>query len=121
MKLNTIHSDARGAISLLTEDMKYPEVTVFHTKKGFARGGCIHDLSDEYTCVIEGEVEYRIGDKVLKMKDGESAIITRNTPHYYVSLTDSIVLEWGATPAEKQNKHLEFRAIVDEINAKRQN
>jgi len=121
VKLNTIHTDSRGSISLLTEEMKYPEVTVFHTNEGFARGGCIHELSDEYTCVIEGEVEYRIGDKTLRMKDGESAVIPRNTPHYYASITDSIVLEWGATPAEKQKKHAEFRAIVDAINAGKQN
>ena len=116
MKLNEIYTDFRGKIMTLTEDMSFPEVTIFTTKAGVARGGCIHSKNDEYTCVIEGEVEYVIGEEKIKLLVGENALIPKNTAHYYTSLTDSIVLEWGATPAEKQTKHIEFRKIVDQIN-----
>jgi len=120
MKLREIHTDDRGTISLLENDLvNYPEVTIFKTNKGYARGGCIHNISDEYCTVIEGHVEYWIGDDMLDMSDGDSMKIPKGTPHYFVSVTDSIVLEWGATVEEKQNKHVEFRKIVDKINQKR--
>lgn len=116
MKLNDIFSDFRGKIMTLTGDMTFPEVTIFTTKAGKARGGCIHTESDEYTCVIEGEVEYIIGDKRIYLSTGQNVLIPKNTPHYYISKTDSIVLEWGANPEEKANKHAQTRKIVDEYN-----
>jgi mannose-6-phosphate isomerase-like protein (cupin superfamily) len=117
MKLTDIHEDKRGKIMLLTEDMSYPEITIFTTKAGLARGGCIHNISDEYTCVIEGIVEYDLNGEKTILKTGESLFISRGTPHYYRSLTDSVVMEWGANPKEKQKKHLFTRKIVDAINA----
>ena len=45
-----------------------------------------------------------------------NGFIPRNTPHYFIALEDSIILEWGATPEEKINKHKEFRKMVDDIN-----
>ena len=106
---------------ILTEDMSFPEITVFITKAGYARGGCIHNLNDEYTCVIEGTVEYYLDDKKALLNTGDNIFITRGTPHYYHSITDSIVIEWGATPDEKKEKHLSTRKIVNEINNKTEN
>ena len=116
MILRELFEDFRGKISLLEGDMTHPEVTIFKTFSGFARGGCIHALHDKYSCVIEGCVEYCIGDKKIRLETGESVVIPQNTPHYYISITDSIVLEWGATPEEKQEKHVEYRKVVDKIN-----
>jgi mannose-6-phosphate isomerase-like protein (cupin superfamily) len=116
MKLNEIFNDKRGVIRTLTEDISFEEITIFQTRAGMARGGCIHDKNDEYTCIIEGEVEYHIGDKTFILCTGESIKIPFSTPHYYISITDSVVLEWGATPEEKTQKHIGFRKIVDEIN-----
>lgn len=121
MKLANIHEDERGKIMILTEDMHFPEVTVFITKAGYARGGCIHNLSDEYTCVIEGTVEYYLDDKKTLLNTGDNIFIRRETPHYYHSITDSIVIEWGATSEEKIEKHLSTRKIVNEINNKAEN
>ena len=121
MKLTDIHEDDRGKIMVLTEDMTFPEVTVFTTNAGYARGGCIHNLSNEYTCVIEGTVEYYIDGKKILLNTGDNIFIPRGTPHYYHSVTDSIVMEWGATPDEKKEKHLLTRKIVDEINNKPDN
>jgi len=56
-----------------------------------------------------GEIHIITGDS---LKDEEITIfITKR-----VSLSDSIVMEFGATPEEKKEKHPEFRKIVDEIN-----
>ena len=122
MELTTIHSDNRGSISALVGDLTtVPEVTIFKTKAGYARGGCIHEKSGEALCVIEGMIKYVWGNdkEEITMTPGRAIVIEPNTPHYYLSVTDSIVMEWGPTLEEKKGKHLEFRAIVDEINKKK--
>ncbi len=118
MRLDKLHEDNRGIISLLTEDMPWPEVSVFTTKAGYSRGGCVHHQNDEFTMVIAGEVLYRIGDEYKILKAGDSYKIPKSSPHYFISITESIVLEFGATPSEKQVKHKEFRKIVNNINQK---
>jgi len=118
MKLDTIHKDRRGSICLVTGDLKqFQEVTIFHTRQGFARGGCIHAKNCEYTTVIEGAVRYKIGSKDRILTCGQTMVIPKNTPHYFISLTNSVVIEWGATPEEKSEKHLATRKIVDAINS----
>lgn len=118
MKLETIHTDRRGSINLLTGDLKqFQEVTVFKTGQGFARGGCIHAKNCEYVTVIEGAVRYKVGSKDRILSCGQIMVVPKNTPHYFISLTDSVVLEWGATPEEKFVKHPKTRAIVDAINS----
>jgi len=120
MELQTIHSDARGSISLLLGDLNmFKEVTVFKTNAGFARGGCQHDIHDEFACVVEGEIEYVLGKskEVFIMGAGDTLRIPRGTPHYFLSINSSVVLEWGADPEEKKNKHAEFRKIVDDFNS----
>ena len=116
MELKTIHKDKRGSISLVTGLREFKEMTIFKTNKGYARGGCIHNKHNEYTTVIEGEVEYHIGNNTYILIDGDSTKIPVGTPHYFVSLTDSVVLEWGADPEEKEEKHKETREIVNGIN-----
>jgi mannose-6-phosphate isomerase-like protein (cupin superfamily) len=120
IKLSKIHSDNRGSIkSLLGKELlPYPEVTLFHTKKGFARGGCIHSVSSEHICVLAGEIDffYTENETQLTMKAGDSFTIPPVTPHYFVALQDSVVLEWGPQMSEKGERHLGFRAKVDAIN-----
>ena len=128
MKLDKLHGDDRGEIYLLTGFKEYPEVTMFTTKEGYARGGCIHNVHDEYCCVLEGEIEYHLidnsgddmfGHASFKLKVGQTITIPKGTPHYFLSKTDSVVLEWGATPEEKKEKHQFMRKIVDDINGKK--
>jgi len=118
MKLETIHEDERGKIMLLTGDLKeQQEITLFITNKGYARGGCIHNINDEYCVVLEGSIKYYIGDEYPKIYNkGMTAFIPKATPHYFVAQKDCLVAEWGATPIEKKEKHLKFREIVDKIN-----
>jgi hypothetical protein len=118
MKLIKIHEDLRGSIHIVEGLYKYPEVTIFQTIAGFARGGCIHNINDEYCSVIEGEILYCIGDlnNHKTLKTGETVCIPKSTPHYFLSITNSTVLEWGANPEEKKEKHPFFRQVVDYIN-----
>ena len=115
MKLAKIHKDKRGEIWILLKDNK--EHTFLITNKGYARGGCIHRKSKEYVVVLEGTVEYHIrGKRIKTYSKGESLSINKNTPHYFISKEDSIVLEWGATPEEKKERHKQWRKTVDKIN-----
>lgn len=119
LKLNQIHKDKRGKIYLLKGDLKeHREITVFSTKKGFARGGCIHEFNGEINTVLEGKIRYTIGTKKVLLKKGQSIKIPKKTPHYFIALADSLVVEWGANPEEKIKKYKPFREIVDKINKK---
>jgi dTDP-4-dehydrorhamnose 3,5-epimerase-like enzyme len=128
MKLELVQNDNRGSIEIITGLLQFPEATIFKTKAGYARGGCVHNIHDEYICVLEGEVEYitehlttMSGNIVHKtiLKTGGVGFIPKGTPHYFISLTDSTVIEWGADIVEKKEKHPVFRKIVDEINGKK--
>lgn len=119
MKINNIHSDNRGFIKALTGDLQTcPEIAIMKTNAGCARGGCIHRKNKEHLCVLEGSIEYVYGDENVHvmLQQGQSITIEPNTPHFFLSLSDSLVAEWGATLEEKQEKHTAFRKIVMEIN-----
>lgn len=117
LSLNRIHSDKRGEINALVGlELKCDEVTVFKTNKGMARGGCIHPNSSEHICVLSGTILFFYGTLNTRLTAGQSITIKPNTPHYFFSETDSVVIEWGPEIKEKGNRYLEFRKIVDEIN-----
>lgn len=117
MKLTTVHVDERGSINLLEGDLKeYPEVTIFKTKAGLCRGGCVHHKSMEYACVIEGHIFYVIDGAGCWLSAGESIEIPKGYPHFFLSLEDSVVLEWGATPEEKKVKDPVYRKVVEDHN-----
>lgn len=125
MEINKIHEDHRGSIHSITGlPLKFEEVSFLETKAGLARGGCIHRKNSEHLCVIQGEIEYvyQLPDDedpyYLRMSVGDAITIPPNTPHYMISVTDSIIAEWGCEIEEKKEKHLEFRKIVLDHNEK---
>jgi len=127
MELNKIHEDNRGSIHALTGDpLVHPEVSFLSTKSGLMRGGCIHRINSEHLCVIEGMIEYYYrlpNDENIKcqiMINGQSITIPPNTPHYMLSVSDSIIAEWGCEIEEKAEKHEEFRKIVLDHNLTKQ-
>lgn len=123
MELNTVHNDNRGSINCLTGYFKtIPEVTIFETKKNYARGGCLHNKSFEHLFVIEGEIlyVYKLEDTITELTIGQGAgvSIPPNVPHYFIAKEDCIVAEFGPSLEEKKGKDEDFRAIVNEINQK---
>ena len=128
MKLDHIFTDRRGSIHAVTgEPLNVPEVSFLETKAGLMRGGCIHSENCEHLTVIEGEIIYywrghsnrdwqvwnnEYGCFGLTLKRGESITIDRNVPHFMLSVTDSVIIEWGCTEEEKKAKHEYFREIV---------
>ena len=121
LKLELLHKDDRGEIYLLKGDSlkEHEEITLFVTKKGYARGGCVHRHHDEFCVVLEGSIKYFIGEEYPEaLAKGMSTLIPQAQPHYFVSNTDSIVAEWGATPEEKKEKDPVFRKYMEEHNAR---
>ncbi len=119
MLLTEIFKDIRGTIFALTgKPLNVPEISILTCSAGMARGGCIHRKSKEHLCVIEGVIKYVYGNdqKHVMLSPGQTITIEPNTPHFFLSLTDSITMEWGAELEEKQEKHEAFRKIVMEIN-----
>ena len=119
MKFEKIHEDMRGEIALVLDLLPDGrELTLFTTRKGYARGGCIHRKSGESCVVIKGEIKYWIGDKEpVTMMRGDTCYIEAGTPHYFIALTDeTVVMEWGALPEEKKEKYPPSRMLVDRIN-----
>ena len=122
LKFEKIHEDYRGEIYLVLDVLKEGrELTLFTTKKRYARGGCIHRLNGEYCVVIKGKIKYLIGDKPpLILSEGETCYIEPGTPHFFISLSDDcVVMEWGAMPEEKKERDPDARAIVEHINLSR--
>jgi len=101
VKLEKIHEDKRGEIYCF--DINGKEFLLLSTKKGFSRGGEIHDRN-QYLIVLEGEIEVMLYDVDNKTEgishrynpvgQGELVKIPIGTPHYMTALTDSLVLEW---------------------------
>jgi len=122
MQLEHIHQDDRGEIKALvgSEFLPAEEVTVFTTEHGYARGGCIHRESSEHICVLAGRIVFVIkGEQEnadIVMCAGDSYTIPPNTPHYFYSITDSVVMEWGPKISEKGERDEAFRKIVDAMN-----
>lgn len=136
MELNKVHEDERGGIYTITgEEIDTPEITLLVTKKGFARGGCIHKLHDEFCVCVEGLVEHYVKEKdekeavlstapqhkegfnLTNLHKGKPVLIPHGIPHYFYSKTNSVVFEWGAKMDETK-KHPETRAFVDDLNKK---
>ena len=116
-----IHKDDRGEIVCFYEDGR--EYTLLTTRKGFARGGCVHPRHREYFVVLKGSVRYVMDfpsePYIKNFIEGMSGEVPNNIPHYLVALEDAITIEWGALPEEKKIKDKKLREIVDNINMER--
>lgn len=122
LDIKRVNQDKRGEIYVISGDsLPFPELTLLITKQGFARGGCVHENHDEHTIILDGEVTYfKKGRAPSSLKADETQFSgtfnPKGVPHYMVSLTNSVVLEWGA-PAEEKGKHYKpYRDIVERIN-----
>lgn len=119
LEIKKIHEDDRGEIySIVGDTLKENyEIVLLITKKGYARGGCVHPNSDEYCTVLEGSVKYWLGNELPEwLHKGMSIMIPKSTPHFFRSQRDSIIAEWGPNPEEKDIKDIKMRNTVMEIN-----
>lgn len=120
--IKKINEDKRGYILLVNDLLdEGKEFTFMFTKKGYARGGCLHS-KDEHYVVIDGIALLRckIGEKYVQreVKVGCAGNIPAGTPHAFIAVTDCIISEWGITTAEKEEnkKDEELFQYVKKIN-----
>jgi len=115
MNLTLVHSDKRGKIYVL-ELSEGKELKVLKTNKGYARGACQH-TEEEQCLVIDGIIDSDIAGKKDFYMAGQTFKIPANAPHYIKSITNSIIMEWGAS-LKGTTKDSEMLKIVEEINEK---
>lgn len=118
LNFERVHEDERGEIYVITGALpEGREITLFTTKAGYARGGCVHRENWERATVIDGGVKYHIeGMSPKAFWGGDLITIPAGEAHYFISLTDSVVIEWGATVEEKKEYDPGWRKEVERIN-----
>lgn len=141
LEMKKIYEDSRGEIYSITgEEMRTPEIALFLTKKGYFRGGVIHNMHDKFVQVIEGivEVYYKPRDSkdylppasaggegqqmdgcnlTTLIKGGLARfLVPYGCPHYIYSKTDSVIMTWGPASDELGVYDEEMRRFIVEKN-----
>ena len=109
----SIFTDERGFISKL-QGIQIPTYLLF-TKKGYARGGCIHKDDDEWLVVLSGRIFFSNGDVHAYLTPGMVIKTPKGKAHYLLAKSDSYVLEWGAS-FDKEIKDHKMRSMVEYVN-----
>jgi mannose-6-phosphate isomerase-like protein (cupin superfamily) len=112
MNFEKVHEDKRGEIYAITGEDELSNLLVTH--KGFARGGCMHKETEHFL-VVQGQIILHLPYKDQIMNAGECVSYPPMTPHFFISLTESIVMESGAQPPA--DKYLPYAEKVAEINS----
>ncbi|MGA7157142.1 MAG: cupin domain-containing protein [Acidobacteriaceae bacterium] len=63
-----------------------------HMLPGFGPALHLHYHQDEWFYVIEGEVQFQVGDQRVRLKSGESVLGPRNIPHAFTPIHPSRML-----------------------------
>jgi hypothetical protein len=118
-----VTTDARRTIYVNSELLGGPEISIIRLHKGKAIGGCWH-AQNEHFVVWSGLIEVIIRNGTAEMRGlygpGMGGTFPKGHSHAMIAMEDSIVSEWGITPAEKQcdQKDADLRRMVDEINTR---
>jgi len=114
-----IHKDYRGSIHCFYVGTK--EYSILETKKGYARGGCVHGDDVEYFTILEGKIEYwmELNGKMrcVVYNKGKSSWVPRGSVHYSLALQDTVMMEWN-TDVQNMVQDPLTRKKVEEINQK---
>lgn len=120
MKFEQLYpEDHRGKIFRLTFDNgKF--VNIIYTKAFKYRSGDYH-TSDQYDLCVDGKIliterenlnSDRERDKNTVVNENELIVIDKEVPHLFLSLTDSIVVEWWEKKFDAKY-YKKYRDIVD--------
>ena len=120
MKIKLVHKDVRGSTYSITgrELCGLPEVALFYTKQGYARGGCVHYGYDEDFLLLKGEIHFFDDKTTFALSSGESFHINKGTAHGFKALTDCVCMEVGVPPEHKGDKDKRMHEKIARINEK---
>jgi len=110
--IEIISEDKRGWMKKLT--LNNGDIFwISFTKKGFARGGDIHD-GRQYDTIIRGQflVKQHFPEDIEMLKviiTGDSIIIPAGIPHVFIAMEDTEMIEWhdDKLPPFDQKKYYE--------------
>ena len=68
-------------------------------RKGFTAPPHYHKLEDESFYLLEGEIDFYVGDKKVKASAGEFIVLPRNIPHHFDLITETAKALMLITPA----------------------
>ncbi len=77
-------------------------------RKGFMAPPHYHKLEDESFYVLEGEIDFQVGDQKLKAKAGDFVLLPKNIPHHFNLVTDTAKALLMISPAGFETFFLEF-------------
>ncbi len=120
IEFKEVHKDERRSIFANIDLLNGKEISIIKLNKGKAIGGCIHN-KDEYYAIIDGRVLISNGNENTIGLAGDGGTFYSGTPHAFYAEEDSIIMEWGINPEEKQKdlKDKEMLNKVKEFNSLR--
>lgn len=68
-------------------------------RKGFTAPPHYHKLEDESFYMLEGEIDFHIGDKKVKVTAGDFIVLPKNIPHHFNLITETAKALMLITPA----------------------
>jgi len=97
-----VHSDDRRTIYANSTLLNGKEISIIHLKKGKAIGGCMHEHDENYA-VLSGKVDILCGQDTYLDVEKDMGVFPAFSRHAFLAKEDSIIMEWGITPEEKNN------------------
>lgn len=114
MEMLDVKTDNRG--SLLKFKLDNKNLLIVLTKKGFLRGGELHNMP-QHTILIEGKIvvvtKWQNRDVTKLYKGLQEFVIPKNIPHYFKFLKDSVIMEYEDENMTREY-YPEYRKIVEE-------
>ena len=98
---NSVHYMAHTFSFLSTGEDTGGAFSILHCyfRKGFTPPPHYHTLEDESFYLLEGEIDFYVGDKKVKASAGEFIVLPRNIPHHFDLITETAKALLLITPA----------------------
>jgi hypothetical protein len=87
------------------------------TRKGYARGGDIHE-GLQFNTVIYGNMKVKLmfanGEKIVELPSDSSMVTPKSIPHVFIAFEDTLMVEWfdhELPPYEKKQFYEPYRKL----------
>ncbi|HMK27392.1 MAG TPA: quercetin 2,3-dioxygenase [Chitinophagaceae bacterium] len=98
---NSVHYIAHTFSFLATGKDTAGAFSLIHCffRKGFMAPPHYHKLEDESFYLLEGEIEFHVGDKKFKASAGDFVVLPKNVPHHFDLISETAKALLLITPA----------------------
>ena len=107
---NSIHYIAHTFSFLATGKDTQGAFSLIHCyfRKGFMAPPHYHKFEDESFYILDGEIDFHIGDKAVNAKAGAFVVLPKNVPHYFNLVSETAKALMMITPAGFETFFKEF-------------